>query len=83
MNNEYATLTLSGLPPRVSKGAILRLLIEVGGLKKGDVGRIVVSGRQVRVEMPAFRLPHLLKLLDGYTFEHTPIQAAAAWHKDN
>jgi superfamily I DNA and/or RNA helicase len=82
MTSETATLTLSGLPPRVSKGAILRLLIEEGGVKKGDIGRILVSGKQCRVEMPASSLPHLIKLFDGYTFEHTPIQATGEWQGD-
>ncbi|HSH04894.1 MAG TPA: AAA domain-containing protein [Anaerolineae bacterium] len=67
-------LFIDYLPRRVSKGRILRLLIEEGKVRKEDVGRIVLTGRQAVVELPAGDLGRVVKALDGATVQGERVQ---------
>ncbi len=72
-------LFLNGLPPRTSNGAILRLLIEAGGIARDQVGKIDIKGRQATVEVPTEWGTRLMQALDGVEFNHRNLQA---WQQD-
>lgn len=58
-------LYLDGLPPKVSKGALMRLLTEDGNLKRHQIGRIMVKGHQATIEVADGKAARLVTLLDG------------------
>ena len=58
-------LHLEPLPPRATKGDVLRLVCDHGGLDGKQVGRIEVQGRTATVEIPDGWEARLLKALDG------------------
>lgn len=58
-------LLLSALPPQTTKGTLVRLLTQVGGLDRHKVGRIEVRGSSAQLEVPGPMLPKLVAMLDG------------------
>ena len=72
-------LFLSNLPPRVGKGAILRFVIESGGVTREDVGKIEVDSRQATIDIPDDLAVRLAQALDGANFNHRNVRA---WTQD-
>src|SRR4051794_20886721 len=58
-------LHLERLPPRATKGDLLRFVCECGGIDGRLVGRIELHGRTATVEVPDTWEARLLKALDG------------------
>ncbi len=71
-------LFINGLPPRIGKGGILRLLIEVGQLNKQHVGKIKLNGGLAAIEISDGRAARLVPLLDGHLVETRHIRV---WQK--
>ncbi|MCA9154279.1 MAG: AAA family ATPase [Planctomycetales bacterium] len=73
-----AILHLDALPPKTTKGTIVRLLEQVGGLDRGRVGTIQNHGRAATVEVPDRSIDKLVSALDG-----TPLgtQHIRAWRE--
>lgn len=70
-----ALLYLDALPPRTTKGTIVRLLVQVGELDKNRVGVIEIAGRRATVEVPEAWLTRLIKALDNAVLGHGHIRA--------
>ncbi len=68
-------LYLDALPPNTTKGTIVRLLVQVGGLEKNRVGAIEISGKKATVEVPEAWLVRLVKALDGTPLGHMHVKA--------
>jgi ATP-dependent RNA/DNA helicase IGHMBP2 len=68
-------LHLEPLPPRTSKGDVLRLLIETGGLGRQQVGRIDLNGPAATVEIPDGWENRLVRALDGAPFKDRRLRA--------
>ena len=68
-------LHLESLPPRTTKGDILRLLCTSGGIGREQVGRIEVFGAIGTVELPAGWEAKLAKALDGLELRGRRIRA--------
>ncbi len=66
---------LDGLPPTMRKGGILKLLIEVGGLRKDKIGKIELNGRLATIEIPDGQAAKLVRTLDGHQVETRHIRA--------
>ena len=58
-------LNIDSLPFRVSKGALLRWILDTEEVRKQHVGSIQVFGRHATVEIPESAGPRLAKRLDG------------------
>ncbi|MEM9776578.1 MAG: AAA domain-containing protein [Chloroflexota bacterium] len=58
-------LNIDGLPPRTSKGQLMRLLIEDGNVRKHHIGRLVTKGRGATVEITGGDISKVVTLLDG------------------
>jgi ATP-dependent RNA/DNA helicase IGHMBP2 len=71
-------LRLEALPPGTTKGTIVRLLDQVGGVPKHLVGKIELAGRTATIEVPGAKLPRILRLLDGTALGIHKIRAIAA-----
>jgi DNA polymerase III delta prime subunit len=69
-------LNLQALPPQTTKGTIVRLLIEVGGLDRRKIGAIELRGRTAAVEVPEDWLDRLVHRLDGANLANHLIRAA-------
>ena len=77
---------LDGLPPTASKGSLLRLLIEVGGLAKTRIGKIDLQGSRATIEVADGWAGRLARILDGVQVETRHIRAwqqAAAGEDDH
>jgi hypothetical protein len=72
-----ALLHLEPLPPRTTRGDLLRLLIEQGGLDRARVGRIDLHGRLATIEVPDAHLPRLVRALDGARLHDRAVRAWA------
>ncbi len=72
-----ALLRLDNLPPRTTRGTIVRLLTVVAELEKEQVGAIELRGRSALVEVPAKRLTRVVAALDGVLLDNRHIRAAA------
>lgn len=70
-------LRLEALPHGTTKGTIVRLLDQVGGIPKHLVGKIELAGRVATVEIPGAKLPRVLRLLDGTSLGIQKIRAMA------
>lgn len=70
-------LHLEALPYRVSKGRLLRLLIEDGGVHKERIGRIDLNGSRATVELPAGDAARVARRLDGSRVDNHNIRAWA------
>jgi hypothetical protein len=70
-------LQLEALPPRTTKGDILRLLLGAGDMRKEQVGRIELFGAIATVEVPIGWDTKLAKALDGAELKDRHIRAQA------
>lgn len=73
-----ALLHLDSLPPRTTKGTLVRLLTQVGQVDQSRIGRIEVRGRAASIEVPDRWANRLSKALDGTSVGH---QLIRAWHE--
>lgn len=71
-------LQLDALPPKTTKGTIVRLLEQVGELPREQVGAIELRGRSATILVPAAAAPRLVKLLDGAAVGTQSIRARTA-----
>lgn len=69
-----ALLMLDALPSRIGKGAILKFLIEQGGLDAAQVGAINVRREQAMVDIPD-AAAGVVDRIDGAIIENRPIRA--------
>ena len=70
-------LHLDALPPKTTKGTLVRLVTQVGGLERGKIGAISIHGRAAAIEVPERWLGRLVKALDGASLGQKNIRA---WH---
>ncbi|MCA9247448.1 MAG: AAA family ATPase [Planctomycetales bacterium] len=70
-------LILDALPPKTTRGTIVRLLIQVGGLEKDRIGAIRLEGRRALVEVPERYLAKLVRALDGTSLDNRHIRASS------
>ena len=71
-------LHLEALPPRTTKGTIVRLLTQVGEIDKQRIGTIEMRGREASVEVPDNWAARLVRALDGTSLDNRNIRA---WHE--
>lgn len=67
-------LFINPIRDRVTKGNILRWILDTNEVKKQQVGSIEIRGRQAIVEIPESAGPRLVKRLDGGTLLDTVVQ---------
>jgi superfamily I DNA and/or RNA helicase len=70
-------LRLDNLPPRTTRGTIVRLLTVVAELEKEQVGAIELRGRSATVEVPPKRLARVVAALDGVLLDNRHVRASA------
>jgi ATP-dependent RNA/DNA helicase IGHMBP2 len=70
-----ATLHLDALPPRTTKGTIVRLLTQVGEIDKQRIGVIEIQGRSATAIVPDNWAARLAKKLDGTELANRHIRA--------
>ncbi|MEX0819442.1 MAG: AAA domain-containing protein [Pirellulaceae bacterium] len=70
-----AFLHLDALPPRTTKGTIVRLLTQVGEIDKHRIGVIAIEGRSATVDVPDAWAARLAKKLDGTDLANRHIRA--------
>ena len=68
-------LQLDALPPRTTKGTIVRLLVQVGGIERRKIGGIELHGRNAMVEVPDDWTDRLIRRLDGANLANRHIRA--------
>lgn len=68
-------LILESLPPTISKGEVLALVINTGGLTRAQVGKIELTGKQAIVEIPDGTESRVVKALDGTPVRERKIRA--------
>lgn len=73
---------LEALPPNTTKGTIVRLLSQVGGIDQAKIGLIEVAGRTATAEVPASWLNRLVRALDGSPLGNSHIRAWAGESAD-
>lgn len=78
MTEKTSLLHLEALPPQTTKGAIVRLLEQIGELDKLKIGVIELKGRVATVEVPSAWGARLVKLLDGAAVGNQFIRARLA-----
>lgn len=71
-------LQFDALPPRTTKGTIVRLIEQVGELPGNQIGAVSVQGRAATAAVPASAAARLVKLLDGAAIGTQPIRVALA-----
>jgi ATP-dependent RNA/DNA helicase IGHMBP2 len=71
-------LHLEALPPRTTKGELLHLLIDTGGIGRPLVGKIELRGNVAAIEVPAGWEGRLARALDGTAFKGRSLRAWAA-----
>ena len=71
-----AILQLDALPPRTTKGTIVRLLIQVGGIERRKIGLVEIRGRGSKVEVPDDWVDRLVQRLDGTSLANRHIRAS-------
>jgi len=71
-----AILQLDALPPRTTKGTIVRLLIQVGGVERRKIGLVELRGRSSKVEVPDDWIDRLVQRLDGTALANRHIRAS-------
>lgn len=69
-------LQLDALPPRTTKGTIVRLLIQVGGIERRKIGLVEIRGRNAKVEVPDDWIDRLVQRLDGTSLANRHIRAS-------
>lgn len=70
-------LHFESLPPRVTKGDLLKLICDVGDLARGKVGRIDVQGNRGTAEVPDDWAGRLVQALDGASLNERKIRVRA------
>ena len=70
-----AFLHLDALPPKTTKGTIVRLVIQLGNLDRNRIGAIEVRGRAATVEVPDAWGHRLAKAIDGTNLANRLIRA--------
>jgi superfamily I DNA and/or RNA helicase len=73
-----AILYLDALPPKTTKGTIVRLLQQVGQIDRLKIGAIELKGRSATVEVPWQWTVRLVKALDGASVGTQFIRATAS-----
>jgi ATP-dependent RNA/DNA helicase IGHMBP2 len=68
-------LHLDALPPRTTKGTIVRLLTQIGEIDRAKIGAIEIGGRGATVEVPDDWAARLVKSLDGASLGNRHIRA--------
>ncbi|MBI2477342.1 MAG: DbpA RNA binding domain-containing protein, partial [Planctomycetia bacterium] len=63
------------MPPRTTKGTIVRLLIQVGEIDKQRIGAISIQGRSATIDVPDTWVARLAKKLDGTELANRHIRA--------
>ena len=58
-------LQIDSLPSRITKGALLRIILDTEEVRKQQVGTIELFGRHATIEIPESAGPRLAKRLDG------------------
>jgi superfamily I DNA and/or RNA helicase len=71
-------LQFDALPPRTTKGTIVRLIEQVGELPGNQIGAVSVQGRAATATVPASAAARLVKLLDGATIGTQSIRVSLA-----
>src|SRR4051794_39062890 len=77
-NEGMALLHLEPLPPRTSKGDLLALLQDAGGLRRDRVGKIDLRGTTAAIEVPEDWVARLVKALDGVALRDRKLRAWSA-----
>src|SRR3954464_6565139 len=72
------TLHLQPVPPRTTKGEILRLLCDAGGIDGKSVGRIDLRGTLAAAEVPAAWVARLVEAVDGAALNGRNLRAWSA-----
>ena len=67
-------LHIDSLPGRVTKGALLRCLLDTEELRKQQVGTIEIYGRHASIEVPDSAGPRLVRRLDGQALMGRTVQ---------
>jgi ATP-dependent RNA/DNA helicase IGHMBP2 len=70
-------LCIESLPPRTSKGDVLRLLCSKGKLAREQVGRIEIHGTTAVIEVPDGTESQLANVLDGTALESRRLRVRA------
>ena len=87
-----AIVHIESLPPKTTKGTIIRLLIQVGGLDKRQIGKVEVHGRTALVETPVQKADRVAAAIDGSRLatsklrawcEHAPAAPSADGEEDH
>lgn len=73
--NRMMLIYLESLPPRTTKGEILKLLCTAGGLRREQVGRIDLHGVNAAIEVPDDSAARVVKALDGSEFKARRLRA--------
>ncbi|MEM7114136.1 MAG: AAA domain-containing protein [Chloroflexota bacterium] len=66
---------IDGLPPSMGNGSVLRLLIEVGGVEKANVGKIMVRDGLATVGVDGGQATRAVRKLDGAQVEAGRLRA--------
>jgi hypothetical protein len=66
---------LEALPSQSTKGEVLHLITEVGGLASHRVGKIDLHGAHASIEVPEDWVDRLVRILDGSSVRHRRIRA--------
>ena len=61
-----ATIYLESLPRGATRGQLLSLLEDIGGLARGRVGKIDLEGTRAAVEVPEAWAERLARQLNGF-----------------
>lgn len=70
-----AFLHLDALPPKTTKGTIVRLVIQLGELDRNRIGAIEVHGRTATIEVPDAWGHRIAKAIDGTNLGNRLIRA--------
>lgn len=60
-----ASIEIQALPPKTSRGTIVRFVEQVGELSRDKIGAIEIRGRTAIVEVPNSAVQRLCRLMDG------------------
>lgn len=69
-------LVLEALPHKTTRGTIVRMLIQLGGIDRQRIGRIELTDRAATVDVPDSWGPRLVKQLDGASLDNRHIRVS-------
>ena len=69
-------LFIEALPPRTTKGTLVRLLVQVGGIDRKYIGKISVDRRSATVEVPDDWASRLVTSLDGTPLDNRHLRVS-------